>query len=95
MVRKIQNTSATGEALTARVKSERRVAYEFNFHVPKSVSRLDAITGDERIANAFRCAVEEMIAEMEAEMKARVRRAGKTRGGILEIACKEKWARGH
>src|SRR5580658_10108939 len=66
----------TGKTLTARRKSERRVGYDFNFHVPKSVSLLHAVTGDERIVDAFGSAVNETMAEMEAEMKARVRRDG-------------------
>lgn len=70
---------ATGETLTARRKSDRRVGYDFNFHVPKSVSLLHAATGDERIVDAFRGAVQETMTEMEAEMKARVRRKKKTK----------------
>jgi conjugative relaxase-like TrwC/TraI family protein len=68
---------STGQTLTVRRKSERRVGYDFNFHVPKSVSLLHAVTGDERIVEAFRGAVDETMAEMEAEMKARVRREGR------------------
>jgi hypothetical protein len=41
------------------------------------VSLLHAITGDERIGEAFRGAVNETMTEMETEMKARVRRDGK------------------
>jgi conjugative relaxase-like TrwC/TraI family protein len=66
----------TGETLTIRRKSERRVGYDFNFHPPKSLSLLHAVTGDERIVDAFRSAVQETMAEMEAEMKARVRKDG-------------------
>lgn len=40
---------ATGTALTPRRKQERRVGYDFNFHVPKSVSVLYGLTRDERI----------------------------------------------
>jgi conjugative relaxase-like TrwC/TraI family protein len=64
----------TGKTLTARRKSERRVGYDINFHVPKSVSLLHAVSGDERIVEAFGSAVNETMVEMEAEMKARVRR---------------------
>jgi conjugative relaxase-like TrwC/TraI family protein len=73
---------STGQTLTVRRKSERRVGYDFNFHVPKSVSLLHAVTGDERIVAAFRSAVDETMAEMEAEMKARVRRNGKNEDRI-------------
>jgi len=68
---------ATGEKLTARRKSDRRVGYDFNFHVNKSVSILYGVTGDERIVEAFREAVNETMQEMEREMKTRVRAGGK------------------
>lgn len=68
---------ATGEKLTARQKSERRVGYDINFHVPKSVSLLYGITGDERILDAFRNSVNETMREMETETKTRVRKGGK------------------
>jgi len=68
---------STGQTLTVRRKADRRVGYDFNWHVPKSVSLLHAITGDERIVEAFRGAVNETMTEMETEMKARVRRDGK------------------
>jgi len=67
----------TGEKLTARQKSERRVGYDVNFHVPKSVSLLYGITGDQRILDAFRDSVNETMREMEAETKTRVRKGGK------------------
>jgi conjugative relaxase-like TrwC/TraI family protein len=68
---------ATGETLTPRRKSERRVGYDFNFHVPKSVSVLYGISGDERIVEAFRDSVNDTMLEMEKEMKTRVRKGGK------------------
>src|SRR5579872_7359626 len=49
---------ATGEQLTARMRSDRTVGYDMNFHVPKSVSLLYATTKDERLLNAFRDAVD-------------------------------------
>jgi len=67
----------TDKTLTSRRKSERRVGYDFNFHVPKSVSILYGITGDERILDAFRDSVNGTMQEMEREMKTRVRRGGK------------------
>ncbi|HEX4053831.1 MAG TPA: MobF family relaxase [Tepidisphaeraceae bacterium] len=73
---------STGQTLTVRRKSERRVGYDFNFHVPKSVSLLHAVTGDERIVDAFRSAVDETMAEMEVEMKGRVRREGRNEDRI-------------
>jgi len=62
--------------LTVRTCTERRVGYDFTFSVPKSVSVLYAMSGDQDILGAFRSAVDETMREMEAEMKTRVRRGG-------------------
>jgi conjugative relaxase-like TrwC/TraI family protein len=67
----------TGERLTARTRSDRTIGYDFNFHVPKSVSLLYGVTRDERILDAFREAVDGTMRSMEAEMAARVRKGGK------------------
>ncbi len=66
----------TGEPLTVRTRSERTVGYDFTFSVPKSVSLLYAMSGDQDILEAFRSAVDETMREMEAEMKTRVRTLG-------------------
>ncbi|HVX13339.1 MAG TPA: MobF family relaxase [Pirellulales bacterium] len=66
----------TAEQLTVRTRSDRTVGYDFTFSVPKSVSLLYGLTGDGQILDAFRCAVDETMREMEAEMKTRVRRKG-------------------
>jgi conjugative relaxase-like TrwC/TraI family protein len=68
---------ADGKKLTLRQKQNRRVGYDVNFHVPKSLSLLYGLTGDERILDAFRASVRETMAEMESEMQARVRAGGK------------------
>jgi len=68
---------ATGRTLTARQKQNRRVGYDVNFHVPKSLSLLYGLTGDERILDAFRSSVRETMEEMETEVQARVRADGK------------------
>lgn len=77
----------TGLALTQRQKRKRRVGYDFNFHAPKSVSLLYAMTQDERILDAFRESVDETMRDMESEMKTRVRVDGKnedrTTGNLL------------
>lgn len=65
-----------GTALTARTKTERTVGYDFTFSVPKSVSLLYAMSGDQDILSAFRESVDETMREMEAEMKTRVRKRG-------------------
>ncbi len=64
----------TGEQLTARTRSERTVGYDFTFSVPKSVSLLYAMSGDQDILGAFRAAVDETMRELEAEMKTRIRK---------------------
>ena len=66
----------TGKPLTARTRSARTVGYDFTFSVPKSVSLLYAMSGDQGIMDAFRGAVDETMREIEAEMKTRVRRKG-------------------
>ena len=67
----------TGKSLTPRQKQDRRVGYDFNFHVPKSVSLLHGLTRDDRILDAFRVAVAATMVDMEAEMQTRVRVGGK------------------
>lgn len=67
----------TGEALTPRRRVDRRVGYDFNFHVPKSVSILYGLTRDERILDAFRESVRETMHDMESEMQTRVRTHGR------------------
>ena len=57
-----------------RTRTERTVGYDFTFSVPKSVSLLYAMSGDQDILDAFRAAVDETMREMEAEMKTRVRK---------------------
>src|SRR5476651_2490750 len=39
----------TGERLTPRTKTDRVVGYDINFHAPKSLSILHALTGDKDI----------------------------------------------
>jgi conjugative relaxase-like TrwC/TraI family protein len=67
----------TGKPLTVRTRSERTVGYDFTFSVPKSVSLLYAMSGDQGIMEAFRGAVDETMREIETEMKTRVRMGGK------------------
>src|SRR5947209_6885021 len=67
----------TGEPLTVRTRSERTVGYDFTFSVPKSVSLLYALSGDQDIMSAFRSAVDETMRDIESEMQTRVRRGGR------------------
>jgi conjugative relaxase-like TrwC/TraI family protein len=64
----------THERLTAKTQSNRTVGYDFNFHVPKSVSLAYTIGGDERILDAFRESVRETMSELETEAQTRVRK---------------------
>jgi conjugative relaxase-like TrwC/TraI family protein len=66
----------TGERLTARTNSERVVGYDLNFHAPKSLSILHALTGDEDILGAFRSSVAETMADIELQTATRVRQKG-------------------
>jgi conjugative relaxase-like TrwC/TraI family protein len=66
-----------GQRVTARTRTERTVGYDFTFSVPKSVSLLYAMTGDEHILGAFRAAVDETMRDIESEMKTRVRKSGR------------------
>jgi len=66
----------SGKPLTPRNREDRRVLYDFNFHVPKSVSLAFEINGDERILKAFQASVKETMREAETEMKVRVRAKG-------------------
>jgi len=65
---------STGRPLTVRTRTDRTVGYDFTFSVPKSVSLLYAMSGDEGILTAFRGAVNETMQEMESEMMTRVRK---------------------
>jgi len=68
----------TGLPLTPRTRAGRRVGYDFNFHAPKSVSLIHALTGDESILDAFRASVDSTMKAMECEMKTRVRARGQS-----------------
>jgi conjugative relaxase-like TrwC/TraI family protein len=66
----------TGKQLTARMKEGRIVGYDLNFHAPKSLSVLYALTEDAEILKAFRSAVAETMAEIEAQVATRIRKGG-------------------
>lgn len=66
----------TGKQWTSRNKKNRRVGYDFNFHAPKSVSVLHALTGDEAICVAFERSVFETMRQIEKDMATRVRKRG-------------------
>jgi conjugative relaxase-like TrwC/TraI family protein len=64
----------TGEQLTARMKANRRVTYDFTFNAPKSVTLAYELAGDERVLTAFQASVRETMAEAEQAMAVRVRK---------------------
>ena len=66
----------TSERLTPRTKADRRVDYDLNFHAPKSLSVLYALTGDQNILHAFRTAVVETIGSIETATTTRVPQKG-------------------
>jgi conjugative relaxase-like TrwC/TraI family protein len=68
----------TGETLTQRQKEPRRVGYDFNFRAPKGLSLLYGLTGDDRLLDAFRGAVDATMREMEREVQTRVRKDGRS-----------------
>ena len=88
---------ATGARLTARINDERTIGYDFNFHVPKSVSAMYAHTKDERIVAAMRGAVGDTMREIETEMQTRVRLGGvqseRTTGNMVYVEFIHKTAR--
>ena len=80
----------TKEQLTKRQNKQRRVAFDFNFHPPKSVSQMHAMTGDKEIRFAMEKAVTETMQQMEKEMATRVRKKG---GDTDRITGNMTWAR--
>lgn len=67
---------ATGKSLTPITRSERTVGYDINFHCPKSVSIVHALSGDDHILTAFQQAVRETMQDIERDARTRVRKAG-------------------
>lgn len=66
----------TKENLTPRTKDGRRVGYDINFHVPKSVTLLYVLGEDRRILDAFQSSVFETMRDLEKEIRTRVRVSG-------------------
>jgi conjugative relaxase-like TrwC/TraI family protein len=66
----------SGAKLTPRTKDGRRVGYDLNFHAPKSLSVLYALTQDKDVLKAFRSAVSETMTELEERAETRVRKKG-------------------
>ncbi|MDF1816538.1 MAG: MobF family relaxase [Verrucomicrobiales bacterium] len=66
----------TGEQLTPRNDKNRIVGFDINFHSPKSLSVVQALTGDTRLTEVFREAVRDTMADIEAQTETRVRANG-------------------
>ncbi|WP_410879466.1 MobF family relaxase [Myroides sp. DW712] len=66
-----------GDTLTQRVKENRTVGYDINFHCPKSVSIVHALSGDRHIMDLFEQSVSETMQEIERDAMTRVRKGGK------------------
>lgn len=64
----------TGRPISLKNIKNRSVGYDFNFHVPKSVSIVQAINKDPNIILAFRNSVQETMKEIEYDMQVRVRK---------------------
>lgn len=72
----------TGEPLTARTNTVRRVGWDFNFHAPKSFSLLYAETQSDALLELFRKNVQSVMELIEDEVKVRVRKEGKNEDRI-------------
>ncbi len=66
----------TGDQLTPRNDKNRIVGFDINFHAPKSLSVVQAMTQDPRLTEAFRTSVAETMAEIENQTATRVRIEG-------------------
>lgn len=66
----------TGNHLTPRSAQNRTVGYDINFHCPKSVSVLYALTGNKAVMQAFREAVNDTMLDIEQDSQTRVRKGG-------------------
>ena len=64
----------TGERITGSDRANRTVGYDFNFHAPKSLSLLHALTDDPALLRAFQDSVDETMRLIERDMQARVRK---------------------
>ena len=72
-----QPESADRQAADGRTRSDRTIGYDFNFHVPKSVSLLYAMTQRRTAAGCLPRRGRWHDADMEAEMATRVRKGRK------------------
>lgn len=64
------------KSLTPRTKDERTVGYDINFHCPKSVSILHALSKDDHILDAFKDCVRQTMQDIEVDTLTRIRKDG-------------------
>ncbi|MEN0051451.1 MAG: MobF family relaxase, partial [Bacteroidota bacterium] len=74
----------TEEKLTPRTNENRRVAYDFTFSVPKSISLAYAINDDPQILEAFQSSYLETMNLIEQNAETRVRVGGKKEERVTE-----------
>ncbi len=67
---------ATGKPLTPLTRDDRTVGYDVNFHCPKSVSVIHALSNDDHILDIFQDAVRQTMQDIERDAKTRVRKNG-------------------
>lgn len=67
---------ATGTSLTSKTHENRTVGYDINFHCPKSVSVIHALSKDDHLIKAFQESVNETMKDIEADSMTRVRKKG-------------------
>lgn len=66
----------TSQSLTQRNVANRTVGYDINFHCPKSISVLHALSDDSHILDAFQASVDETMRVIEHDARTRVRKQG-------------------
>ena len=67
---------STGKPLTPHTKENRTTGYDINFHCPKSVSILHALSKDDHILDAFRESMRATMEDIERDTATRIRKDG-------------------
>jgi conjugative relaxase-like TrwC/TraI family protein len=67
----------TNTQLTQRQRADRRIAYDFNFHCPKSVSLMYELTTHPELLECLRQSMRESMITMETQAATRVRAGGR------------------
>lgn len=74
---------STGKPITPRMRKDRTVGWDLTFNAIKDFSILHGLTGDERLGEIFRRAVEDTMKELEKEAMARIRKDGQDGARIM------------